>query len=129
MLVDTTFWIDLLEERARPEGAEEAKPAHRFLAARRGQSLRVSIVTWGELASGVESYADLNRLLKRVRVLSLPIQVAWEASRIDRELSATGHRLGENDNWIAATARAWGLPLVSRDEAFRRVPRLRVIGY
>jgi predicted nucleic acid-binding protein len=129
MLVDTTFWIDLLEERARPEAAEEDKPAHSFLAAHRGHSLRVSIIAWGELAAGVESYSELYRLLKRVRVLSSPIQVAWEASRIDRELSEIGERLGENDTWIAATARAWGMPLVSRDEAFRRVPRLRVIPY
>jgi predicted nucleic acid-binding protein len=129
MLVDTTFWIDLLEERARPEAPAANRPAHRFLAAHRGEILRVSIITWGELAAGVESYADLGRLLKRVRVLSLPMQVAWEASRIDRALSESGERLGETDNWIAATARAWGMPLVTRDEAFRRVPGLRVVGY
>ena len=129
MLVDTVFWIDLLEERERPEAAEEEKPAHNFLAAHRGHILRVSIITWGELAAGLEDYSQLYALLKRVRVLSLPMQVAWEASRIDRELSRMGQRLGENDNWIAATARAWGMPLASRDEAFRRVPGLRVITY
>ena len=129
MLVDTIFWIDLLEERARPEAGAADKPAHRFLAAHRRHVLKVSIITWGELAAGVESYADLYRLLKRVRVLSLPMQVAWEASGIDRELSELGDRLGENDNWVAATARAWGMPLVSRDEAFQRVPGLRVIRY
>jgi predicted nucleic acid-binding protein len=59
----------------------------------------------------------------------LPRQVAWEASRIDRELSQTGQRLGENDNWIAATARTWGLTLATRDEAFGRVPRLRIVRY
>ena len=129
MLVDTTFWIDLLEERAQRGAAEEAKPAHSFLAAHRGHILRVSIITWGELAAGVENYSQLYGLLKRVRVLSLPMQVAWEASRIDRELSRIGERLGENDTWIAATARAWGMSLVSRDDAFRRVPGLRVVSY
>ena len=129
MLVDTTFWIDLLEERARAQAAGEERPAHDFLAAHRRQILRVSIITWGELAAGVEDYSQLYGLLKRVRVLSLPLQVAWEASRIDRELSRVGERLGENDNWIAGTARAWGMPLVSRDEGFRRVPGLRVISY
>lgn len=129
MLVDTTFWIDLLEERARRETVAEERPAHSFLAAHRGHILRVSIITWGELAAGVEDYAQLYGLLKRVRVLSLPVQVAWEASRIDRELSQLGERLGENDNWIAATARAWGMPLVSRDGGFRRVRGLRIISY
>jgi predicted nucleic acid-binding protein len=56
-------------------------------------------------------------------------QVAWEAGRIERELAEDGARLGENDNWIAATARTWGLRLVSRDAAFTRVPRLGVVSY
>ena len=129
MLVDTTFWIDLLDERSWPPKAQPRMRAHRFLAAHRSHPLRVSIITWGELAAGVETYSDLYALLKRVRVLSLPLAVAWEASRIDRALSELGERLGENDNWIAATARAWGMPLVSRDEAFQRVPGLRVISY
>jgi predicted nucleic acid-binding protein len=68
-------------------------------------------------------------LLKHIRVLPLSQQVAWEASRIARELSAHGGRLGENDNWIAAAARVWGLRLVTRDTAFARVPRLNVVRY
>jgi predicted nucleic acid-binding protein len=91
--------------------------------------LEVSIVTWGELAAGAQSSAELDRLLRRVRVLMLHRQVAWEAGRIERELAQTGMRLGENDNWIAATARSWGLRLVSHDEAFSRVARLNVISY
>jgi len=125
VLTDTTFWIDVLEERANGQEG----PAHQFIARNRRHSLWVSLITWGELAAGVENSQALYDLLNRVRVLPLPQQVAWEASRIERELSRTGARLGENDNWIAGTARAWGLRLVSRDAAFRRVPRLRVIRY
>jgi predicted nucleic acid-binding protein len=125
MLTDTTFWIDLLEERRdRQRG-----PASQFLARHRDYALRVSIVTWGELAPGFNSPDQVDDLLRRVRVLSLHKQVAWEASRIERELAERGSRLGENDNWIAATARAWGLRLVSRDEAFVRVPRLNLLRY
>ena len=40
-----------------------------------------------------------------------------------------GLRLGENDNWIAATALILGLRLVSRDASFQHVPRLRVTAY
>ena len=125
MLTDTTFWVDLAQERAN--GAAGA--AHEFLGRHRAQSLEVSIVTWGELAAGVGRPEELDRLLRRVRVLMLHRQVAWEAGRIERELAETGARLGENDNWIAATARTWGLRLVSRDAAFTRVPRLGVISY
>lgn len=125
MLVDTTFWIDLAMERAR----NERGPAHLFLGRRRSSGLAVSIITWGELAAGVETPDELDRLLRRVRTLGLPLQVAWEAGRIERELSDAGGRLGENDNWIAATARSWGMTLVTRDEAFRRVRGLKVVSY
>lgn len=125
MLTDTTFWIDLVEEHA----THRRGAAQRLLARHRARELEVSIITWGELASGVESTEELDRMLRRVRVLMLHRQIAWEAGRIERELARTGMRLGENDNWIAATARAWGLRLVSRDEAFRRVPGLSVVSY
>lgn len=125
MLTDTTFWVDLAEERAN----RQAGRAHAFLATHRAHDLEVSIITWGELAAGVNEPEELDRLLRRVRVLMLHRQIAWEAGRIERELVQTGARLGENDNWIAATARTWGLQLVSRDAAFTRVPRLNVIRY
>ena len=44
-------------------------------------------------------------------------------------MMAMGEQLGENDKWIAATARAWGFRLISRDRAFERVPRLHVLRY
>jgi hypothetical protein len=123
MLTDTTFWIDLLRERS----GRQPGPASHFIAAHRAMRFRVSVVTWGELAEGFASAHDLDLALRGVRLLFLPQQVAWEASRIAREIA--GQRLGENDNWIAATARVWGLRLVTRDTAFERVPRLNVVNY
>ena len=67
MLTDTTFWVDLAQERAN--GAAGA--AHEFLGRHRAQTLEVSIVTWGELAAGVRRPEELDRLLRRVRVLML----------------------------------------------------------
>lgn len=125
MLTDTTFWIDLIEERQN----QQTGPTHRFLAQHRSSELEISIITWGELASGFVDSAELEAFLRGVRVCLLPKQVAWEASRIERELRTRGGRLGENDNWIAATARTWGLRLVTRDQAFARVPRLNVVEY
>src|SRR3954451_18779153 len=125
MLTDTTFWIDLAEETdAHRRGA-----AREFIAGHRASTFAVSIITWGELAAGVNSPSELDLLLRRVRILHLHMQVAWEASRIERELAEQGTRLGETDNWIAATARVWGLRLLSRDDAFQRVRVLRVIRY
>ena len=125
MLTDTSFWIDLLEEQR--DGRRG--PACVFITQHRAFELCVSIVTWGELAEGFRQFGDLDRFLRGVRILMLPQQIAWEASRIQRELAEVGGRLGENDSWIAATARAWGHRLVSRDHAFARVPRLRVVRY
>ncbi len=125
MLTDTTFWIDLIEERQ----SRRVGPAHRFFAGHRSFELEVSIITWGELAAGFSGFGELERFLGGIRILMLPKQVAWEASRIERELGTRGGRLGENDNWIAATARAWGLRLLTRDRAFSRVPRLNVVTY
>jgi tRNA(fMet)-specific endonuclease VapC len=125
MLTDTSFWIDLLEERRhhRPGSASH------FIAEHRSFDLRVSIVTWGELAEGFADLDHLTAFLRGVRILMLPQQIAWEASRIQRELAAVGSRLGENDSWIAATARAWGYRLVTRDDAFGRVSRLQLVRY
>ena len=76
MLTDTTFWIDLLEERGRCERGG----ATRFLAGHRAQELSVSIITWAELAAGVDQVAELERMLWRIRVHPLPHQTAWQAS-------------------------------------------------
>ena len=125
MLTDTSFWIDLAQERER----RQIGPAHQFLARHRTAQFKVSIITWGELACGVNSPAELDHLLRRVRIVYLHLQIAWEAGRIEYELSKHGERLGENDNWIAATARASGLRLITRDTAFRRVRNLHLVSY
>jgi len=56
--------------------------------------------------------------------------VAWTASRISRDLARRGMPIGDNDVWIAATALAYRLPLVSRNARhFARVPGLMIEEY
>jgi tRNA(fMet)-specific endonuclease VapC len=56
--------------------------------------------------------------------------IAWETSRIARELKGKGLHIGDNDVWIAATALAHGLPLVSNNaQHLGRVKGLRLLGY
>lgn len=50
---------------------------------------------------------------------------AWARLRV--ALRAAGRRLGVNDSWIAATALALGLPIVTQDVDYAAVPSLQVI--
>jgi len=62
-------------------------------------------------------------------IYSLHQWIAEAAADVDRELMAIGARLGENDNWIAGFCRYYCQPVISLDEDFDRVPRLRRLVY
>jgi predicted nucleic acid-binding protein len=87
------------------------------------------MIAAGELAAGLEDNASARAFLSRFRVVALKLEIALEAAAIDRELSALGQRMGENDNSIAGFARYYGEALVTNDAGFQRVPGLRRIAY
>jgi predicted nucleic acid-binding protein len=98
--------------------------------------LAVSMVTIGELRLGVlatdrpESRAlRLNTLLYAESLRLFPIDrlVAEAWAQLMQRLRASGRELGFNESWIAATAIAHGIPLVSRDSGYDDVPGLQVI--
>lgn len=128
LILETTFLIDLEREALR----EAPGPAHRFLDGRRETRLCLTLTTAGELASGVapEERDRWEDLLRRFRVLTITPEACWRYGRVFRYLRRNGLLIGANDLWIAATALAHDLPLVTRNEAhFGRVPELRVIRY
>ena len=126
MIADTTFLSDLHLEFERGQ----AGPARAFLAAHRARPLWTTVISAGEIAVIFPRLADARRFLARFKIIKqLNLEVALTAAQIDRELIATGGRLGENDNWIAAFCRRYSMPIISRDEAFDRVPRLRRLAY
>lgn len=98
--------------------------------------LAVSVITVGELRAGVLAAADLatrdRRLATLTAVLSLdPVPVdasvaaAWAHLRV--ALRDLGRRLAINDSWIAATAIAIGVPLVTQDDDLDGLPGLVTI--
>lgn len=53
------------------------------------------------------------------------VAAAWARLRI--EPRDRGLRLGVNDSWIAATAMAHGLSIVTQDTDYHEIPGLKVI--
>jgi predicted nucleic acid-binding protein len=99
----------------------------------------VSIVTYGELRAGVLAASDVSVRSRRLSTLQtvsdlnpLPIdtRVADEWARLRLAVAAAGQRIDVNDSWIAATALAHDVPVVTQDADFdllAEISDLRVI--
>lgn len=98
--------------------------------------LAVSVVTVGELRAGVLAAQDgvtrdqrLDTLTAALSLEPLPIDVAvanaW--ARLRLALREAGLRMPVNDSWIAATAMAHAMPVVTQDDDFPSLKELAVI--
>lgn len=78
----------------------------------------------------LDGRARWEELIRPFETLQCTLDVCWEYGQAFRYLEANGLLIGHNQLWIAATAAAFAKPLVTRHVVeFRRVPRLRVVGY
>jgi predicted nucleic acid-binding protein len=100
------------------------------------QELAVSIITIGELRAGVLAANDASTRSRRLDTLTaamtlhpVPIDddVASQWARLRILLRDTGLRMPINDSWIAATAMALDVSVVTQDDDFPVVAGLRVI--
>jgi hypothetical protein len=116
-----------------------------FIARESGRRLReadlpdelaISVITLGELRSGVLAAVDVETRDRRLATLSealamdplpvdQPVADAWALLRV--LLRDTGKRMPVNDSWIAATAMSLGVPVVTQDEDYVEVVGLEVI--
>jgi predicted nucleic acid-binding protein len=104
--------------------------------ARMPDDVAVSVVTIGELRAGVLVAADTatrdRRLSTLTRALVLdPVPIdaavadAW--ARLRLLLRDAGLRMPVNDSWIAATALALGVPVVTQDADYVELDGLPVV--
>jgi predicted nucleic acid-binding protein len=122
-LADTTVFIG--HESGRPMRVDELPDA-----------LAVSIITIGELRAGVLAAVDVEtrdrRLATFTQALAFepvpvdePVADAWVRLRL--VLRHRGRRMPVNDSWIAATALALHVPIVTQDDAYDELRGLDVI--
>ncbi len=100
------------------------------------QRLAVSVVTIGELRAGVLAAADAATRDRRLDTLTaalsldpigIDVSVANAWARLRLALRDLGLRMPVNDSWIAATAMALGVPIVTQDDGFPTLGELTVI--
>ena len=121
-LADTSVFI--AHEQDRPT---RGVPPHR---------VAVSVITVGELRLGVLAAPDEQTRAQRLETLvtaerldplliDRAVTVAWASLRL--ALRDLGRRMPLNDSWIAATAIAHRIPIVSQDADYDDLPLLAVI--
>lgn len=93
----------------------------------------ISTVTEGELRYGVARRPDATRLqtivhefLLRLMILPWDSDAARQYGQLRATLEREGQPMGNLDMMIGAQALASGLILVSNDQAFKRIKKLRV---
>jgi len=111
--------------------------ASRFDAIRFGEfEWGISVVTLGELRLGVLQAGDpavvsrwlsTYQLAQRFEAIAVdePVSDAW-ALLVSR-LREAGRKVPINDSWIAATAIAHGVPIVTQDSDYDAMPDVEVI--
>jgi predicted nucleic acid-binding protein len=91
------------------------------------KSAAISIVTVGELRAGILAAPDVQSRDRRLytlerisatMILSLDQRVAQTWAGMRAYLAASGKGVSGNDLWIAATAAAAGMPVITQDRDF-----------
>jgi tRNA(fMet)-specific endonuclease VapC len=128
LLADTVFLIDLWREAGSPGRATA------FARANASKQLAICWVVAGEFLGGaVAAGQDIDMVrafLSRYPVLNSDAAVIRAYAAANAELRAARRMIGPNDLWVAATAKAHALPLITRNaEEFRRVEGVTVVAY
>jgi predicted nucleic acid-binding protein len=100
------------------------------------ETIYLPLTAWGELLFGAyhadqpaRELANLAQFAPATVRLMPTDRTADEYARIKEALAKAGSLIPENDLWIAAAALEHGLPLITRDAHFARVPGLAVLDW
>jgi tRNA(fMet)-specific endonuclease VapC len=127
LILETSFLIDLEREHRGRAGR-----AIGFLEGQEDARLYLTFTIVGEMAAGLSlsERPIWERFVGPFYVLPSSSEVCWEYGRAFRHLQKNGQLIGDHDLWIAATAIAYGMPVVTANiEDFSRVPGLEVRPY
>lgn len=122
-LADTSVFI--AQESGRPL-AESALP----------DELAISVITIGELRVGLLAAVDVRTRDRRLATLTVALSldpvpiddaVAQAWARLRLLLRDTGQRMPVNDSWIAATAMALEIPVVTQDDDYIDIDEVAVV--
>ena len=131
VVVDTNVWGADLDARTEPLRARYARHLVGVLPAISAQT--VAELRYGALKAnwGRRRMDELDRLLHRAHVIDVDDHLIWTHARLRTACQRVGHPLHDRphngDLWIAASAVAHDLPLVTDDQVFDGVPGLTVI--
>jgi hypothetical protein len=113
-LLDTSIFVAL--EESRPL-RQEALPRQNAISIVTRAELRVGVLAAAEIASRDRRIATFEAS-GRFTILPIDERVARAWSQIRAYLAASGNRVEVNDMWIAATAAAYEMPVLTRDGGF-----------
>jgi predicted nucleic acid-binding protein len=122
-LADTSVFVGL--EAARFDVARFA-----------GYEWGISVVTLGELRLGVLRATDAEmaarrlstyQIAQRFEALAITEQVSDAWALLVAQMRTAGQKVPINDSWIAATAVAHDLPVVTQDADYDAMPGVEVI--
>lgn len=122
-VADTSVFIGI--ESGRPLREEELP-----------DELSVSVITVAELEAGVLAAADTAARSSRLKTLTMALEteplpitaaVASQWARLRVELHQAGRACGVNDLWIAATACAQDMAVVTQDNDFDALADLGLV--
>jgi predicted nucleic acid-binding protein len=103
---------------------------------RGASSIAVPVIALGEYRYGISQSRErakyekwLTKFIPTYLVLGVDETTAERYAEIREELRRKGRPIPANDLWIAALARQYSLPLLSRDQHFDFVPGLKRVGW